>query len=166
MDLSFLRSIFEQPPGQQRWASVYLDASHDTEDAAHAIELRWRAAREELERAGADEATLDAIADVATGPPQSSGSHGLAIFATDGRVVHTDVLPDPPRTPLARWDPLPHAMPAVAQRGERVAWLRVVVDRTGADLVGATAGGLTRSASVQGSNSYPMHLARRHAAAR
>ena len=55
MNLDFIRPLYEHTGP---WASVYLDASRDTEDGARVVELRWRAAREQLAKAGADEATL------------------------------------------------------------------------------------------------------------
>jgi hypothetical protein len=36
------------------FASVYFDSSHDTEDAAAQLELRWRSIREQLADGGAD----------------------------------------------------------------------------------------------------------------
>jgi hypothetical protein len=64
MDLQFLRPLYE---GFGGYVSVYLDTSRDAEDPALAVDLRWRAARERLAGAGADDATLDALAAVVTG---------------------------------------------------------------------------------------------------
>lgn len=47
MDLTFLRPLYESDQPEAPWAAVYLDPSRDTEDAAHAADLRWRAVREE-----------------------------------------------------------------------------------------------------------------------
>jgi len=57
-------------------------------------------------------------------------------------------------------DRLPHAMPLVELRGEQVSWLRVTVDRTGADLEGATEGGVPRRAGVEGHEHYPIRKAK------
>src|SRR5919112_6616359 len=84
MDLSYLRPLFDQPGP---WASVYLDATRAEENAEHQIELRWRALRTELARQGADDATLDAIAEAITGHPYQAGRYGLAVFATAGEAV-------------------------------------------------------------------------------
>lgn len=45
MDLTFLRPLYESDQPEAPWAAVYLDPSRDTEDAAHAADLRWRAVR-------------------------------------------------------------------------------------------------------------------------
>jgi hypothetical protein len=37
------------------FASVYFEDSHDTQDAAAQLELKWRAVREQLVEQGADE---------------------------------------------------------------------------------------------------------------
>src|SRR5688572_20825268 len=47
-------------------------------------------------------------------------------------------------------------MPLVATRGERIPWLCVVVDRTGADLESFTGGYLDRR-EVDGGHTYPLH---------
>jgi hypothetical protein len=153
MDLSFLRPLYDRPGP---WASVYLDASHDTEDAARAVALRWRAAAERLTEQGADRPTVEALEAAVTGQPAGPGRCGLAAFAAGGEVVLLETLAQPPRTSLASVDALPHAMPLVAERGERIAWLRVLVDRTGADLAATAAGGVARTERVSGGNQYPI----------
>lgn len=150
MHLSFLRPLYERPGPV---ASVYLDASHNTEDATHAVELRWRAARERLAAAGADAETLRAIETELLG---RTDARGLALFAAGGDLLLVESLPAAPRSEVASWDLLPHAMPLVAQRGERVPWVRVVVDHTGADLLGMTEGGASRSRQVTGSEQFPI----------
>lgn len=102
MDLEFLRPLYEDVGG---FVSVYLDTSLDAEDAALAVDLRWRSARERLARAGADEATLDALAAVMTG---SRGAPGRAAFGRGGEVALTEPLPHPPREgPPAPGRPVP-----------------------------------------------------------
>jgi hypothetical protein len=51
-------------------------------------------------------------------------------------------------------------MPLVAQRGEQVAWVRVLADRTGADAIAVSAGGVPRRAHVQGRESYQLRQVR------
>jgi release factor family 2 len=156
MDLSFLRPLYGHIGG---WASVYLDASRDTEDAAKAVHLRWRAARTQLEADGCGPATLDALERGVLEAPPHPGRYGLALFARDANVDLTDVLADPPRQELGHYGVLPHVMPLVVQHGERVPWVRVVVDHTGADVLGMTAGGAPRSRQVAGQHRYPIHKA-------
>jgi hypothetical protein len=124
------------------WASVYLDVSRATGDAAHQVELRWRAAQDRLREAGGDEATLDAVERAALDPGHARNG-GLALFAAGGRLVLTAPTTAPPTEAEASWSALPHVTPLLAGGGERVRWLRAVVDRTGGDLESADAGTLT-----------------------
>jgi hypothetical protein len=156
MNISFLRPLYGR---RGPWASVYLDASRDTESGGKEFELRWRAAKRRLNAADADEASVDALERALAQYPSQAGDYGLAAFAARGEVGLIDPLPAPPRQEIASFETLPHAMPLVSQRGERIAWLRVVVDRTGADLVGATTGGQPRTARFGGGQGYPIRKA-------
>ncbi|MCW6010678.1 DUF2478 domain-containing protein [Micromonospora sp. CPCC 205371] len=150
MDLGFLRPLYERPGP---FASVYLDASRDTEDGAAALELRWRALRERL---GAPPETVEALDRAIREHSPGVGRYGLAVFAAGGEVLLLDHLPAPPRKDVAAYGPLPHAMPLVAQRGEEIAWLRVLTDRLGADITGISVGGLRRAETVRGHESHPI----------
>lgn len=155
MDLSFLRPLYAHPGP---WASAYLDATPDTEDAARAVALRWRGLRQSLAEQGASAGLLAAMDAALDGVPAEPDRRGVALFAAEAAPddVTVERLPAPPRADLARYGPLPHTMPLVAQRGEEVTWLRVVVDRTGGDLSGYDAGGLRRQETVQGDETYPI----------
>ncbi|MEV4544519.1 hypothetical protein GA0070609_2170 [Micromonospora echinaurantiaca] len=153
MQLSFLRPLYDRPGP---WCSVYLDASANTEDAHPALDLRWRALRDELQRQRADVASIDAVERVVRGHDPMAGDYGLAVFATRGRVVLSEYLSAPPLRDLAAFSELPHVMPLLAQRGEQVAWVRVLADRTGADAMAISAGGVPRRSHVQGRESYQL----------
>ncbi|MDG4831275.1 Vms1/Ankzf1 family peptidyl-tRNA hydrolase [Solwaraspora sp. WMMD1047] len=153
MELSFLRPMYERPGP---WVSVYLDASRDTEDARPALDLRWRALRDELLDQRAAPAAVAALDDVIRGHDPMPGDYGLAAFASDDRITLTEYLDAPPARDLASHGPLAHAMPLVAQRGEQIPWVRVLADRTGADVDAVSAGGVARRARVTGSDQYPI----------
>ncbi|WP_306207064.1 baeRF2 domain-containing protein [Actinoplanes sp. RD1] len=153
MRLDFLRPLFDQPG---LWVSVYLDATRAGENAAHEVELRWRALRESLTAQGADEATLDAVAEAIGAHPYQPGRYGLAVFARAGQVALLETLSAPPAADEAYAGPLPHAMPLVAQRGEDVPYVRVLADRTGGDLDAISAGGVPRHRQVTGDESFPL----------
>jgi Bacterial archaeo-eukaryotic release factor family 2 len=153
MDLSYLRPLYEHPGP---WASVYLDATRAEENAEHQVELRWRGLRQQLAQQGADDATLDALQEAISGHPYQPGQYGLALFASGGEVTLVETLPAPPAFDEASYGPLPHAMPLVAQRGNEVPYVRVLADRTGADVTGLTVGGAPRRREVKGSDSYPI----------
>ena len=153
MDLSYLRPLFTKPGP---WASVYLDATRSEENAEHQIDLRWRALRTALAEQGADDATLDALQEAVAGHPYQTGRYGLALFASQGDVALVEPMSAPPPVELATFGPLPHAMPLVAQRGDEVPYVRVLSDRTGADVTGLSVGGAPRREKVTGSESYPL----------
>jgi hypothetical protein len=130
MRLDFLRPLYEGPGD---YASLYLDASRTTEDAAELVALRWRAARERLAGGGADPATLDALEGLVTG--QAHSVPGLAAFARDGEVALTAALPHPPRREISSYARLPHVMPMLAQAPPRIPQLHVRADRSGGEIV-------------------------------
>lgn len=153
MNLDFLRPLFGRPAS---WVSVYLDASRAGENAGREIALRWRALRERLTEQGADAATLDAVEAAVQEHPSRPGRYGLAVFATDGDVALLETLSAPPAADEAFREPLPHAMPLIRQRGEEVPYVRVLTDRTGADLDALSVGGAPRHREVTGSASFPL----------
>lgn len=153
MQLSFLRPLYDRPGP---WCSVYMDASRDTHDSRPAVDLRWRSLKGSLLEQGADHVTVDAVEEVVRRHPPMPGDYGVAIFATRGRVVQTEYLSAPPLRDLASWSALPHTMPLVAQRGEQVAWVRVLADRTAADAIAVSAGGVPRKAHVKGRESFQL----------
>src|SRR5690349_10729342 len=97
MRLQQLRELVATPGP---FASVYVDASHDTEDAAHQAELRWQAARSELAELGTEQATIDAIGRALLDGPPPVGTAGRAVIAAGGDVLADEPLPVPPPRPL------------------------------------------------------------------
>lgn len=153
MNLDFLRPLFDRPGP---WVSVYLDATRASENADHEVDLRWRALREQLERQGADADTLDAVRRALDEHPYQPGRYGLAVFARAGEAALVETLPAPPPADEAYLGPLPHAMPLVAQRGAEVPYVRVLADRTGADLDALSVGGVPRHRTVTGGATFPL----------
>lgn len=156
MNLSFLRPLYQRPGP---WASVYLDATHNRADADQAILLRWRGLREELADQGADEATLVAM-DIAVNPDRgvAPGRVGLAVFAAGGQVALAEPLPEPPPVQVATWSPRPQTGMLLSAGHEQVQWVRVVVDRTGAQLTAVDTGRLRINKEVSGSQEYPINI--------
>jgi hypothetical protein len=153
MNLSFLRPLYDR---SGPWVSVYLDATRAGENADHELQLRWQALRDNLLQQGADQATVDAVAGAIEDHPYQPGQYGLAVFANAGEVALLEILSAPPAADEASWGPLPHAMPLLAQRGEDVPYVRVLADRTGADLEALSVGGAPRRRTVTGSESFPL----------
>lgn len=74
MDSQRFRKLLDAPGP---FVSVYFDDSHDTHDAEAQLELKWRAIKEDLERARADAAVIAAIEDAAMNlRPRSAGVDG------------------------------------------------------------------------------------------
>jgi len=148
MNPSMLRELYRQPGP---WVSVYLDTSLAAAQAREAIAVRWRDVADEVTAAGAGAAVVEALAR-SVREHNGAAREGLALFAgTDAR-VHAYPLPEPPPLPVGRVGELPAVLPLLVGFGERVRWLRVLVDRTGADRYDS--GHLHRTAD--GSARYPV----------
>lgn len=136
MHLGFLRPLYETTAPV---ASVYLDTTRTTESAFKEIELRWRAARERLAEQGADEATLQALDEVAEGEPGVPGPQGEALFAAEGRVLGAFTLSRPPLRDSAVWWPVAYPLGVVIDRNHQIPYVTVAADREGADVSAYTA---------------------------
>ncbi|GAA0686527.1 Vms1/Ankzf1 family peptidyl-tRNA hydrolase [Kitasatospora atroaurantiaca] len=131
MELAFLSPLLDRPGP---WASVYLETSRNTEDAAKQQELRERAAGEQLAAQGVDSATWAALRAHLAAEPVSRAPAGRALFATGGEVVLDLPLETPPPAPETAWTALPHLSPLLRLRGEEYSCLVAYIDRTGADI--------------------------------
>jgi Bacterial archaeo-eukaryotic release factor family 2 len=116
------------------YATAYLDATRSKELGPQEVAARWRALRGSLASDGADEATLDAMEAAVGGHADVPGQHGQLLVGSGGALHLDAVLPAPPRRESARWAPLPHLMPMIAQLGPVVPYVLAVVDRTGAEV--------------------------------
>lgn len=155
MDLSFLRTVYENhPDGRGGYVSVYLDTTPTSADAPAELSLRWRAAHERLAAAGADDATLDAVEDVLSS--RTHDAHGQAVFAAAGSVRLDSSLPLPPQEEIASYAPLPHVMPLLAQLPARVPYVLVAADRAGGQVLAVSSTGETVEGDVTG-ESWPVH---------
>ncbi|UGY90530.1 hypothetical protein [Streptomyces gobiensis] len=126
MRLSFLEPLYARPGP---YASVCLDTSRDIDDPERAIELRWRHLRDDLVEQGADDGTVQALADAVGTDRDVPGRHGQALFAAHGQVLLSEELPEPPAQDLARFAPLPEAMPLALQHAPDITYAAVVIHR-------------------------------------
>ncbi|WP_026116460.1 baeRF2 domain-containing protein [Nocardiopsis valliformis] len=130
MDLGFLRPLYESDGPV---ASVHLDTTRDTTDADKKIELRWRHLREELAALGTDEATLDVLEEaVGEGNSRAFGHHGQALYASDGQLLGAHTLAEPPSQDRASFLPVPDTLPLAIDRGRRLPYVLVALDRVNA----------------------------------
>lgn len=139
------------------FASVYFEGSHDTQDAAAHLDVRWRGLREQLvEQGAARSVTADierAVMDLR--PP--IGRSGRALIAgADGVVVNKHLLRSPAAT-VVRVSELPYIVPIVEHDFKYPNYLLVTVDHTGADITVHTNSTL-RDETVD-SGGYPVHKA-------
>ncbi|MFI6849466.1 hypothetical protein OG286_01240 [Kitasatospora sp. NBC_00039] len=131
MELAFLGQLLDR---SGPWASVYLDTSRATEDAAKRQELFRRAIQDQLRGQGADGPTRAAVEEKLAAEPVSGAPPGRALFATAGEVVLDLPLGHAPAAPETTWSGLPHLAPLLTLRGDDAACLVARIDRTGADL--------------------------------
>jgi hypothetical protein len=117
------------------YATVYLDATLAKELGPQEVENRWRDQRRALADQGADEATLDAMRAAAGGHTEVPGERAQVLVGSGGRVRLDAVLPGRPRRETARWAPLPHLMPMLAQLRPVVPYVLALVDRTGGEVI-------------------------------
>lgn len=132
MSLDFLGPVYAR---KGPYASVVLETNREAaDDAAHAIELRWRGLRTDLASAGADEPTLTALDAVVGRPSDEGGEQGQVVVAASGDVLLDERVYRHPGPSVARWAELPDVMPVLRSRAVQLAYLVVRVDGQGADV--------------------------------
>ena len=142
------------------FATVHLDGSHDTENAAHEQELRWRAARAALAAKGADENTLAALDDAVRDALPTTGRAGRLLIAAGGEVLLDRTLAGPPSAPVTRVGACPYLLPLVALDAGQVPHVAALVDKVGADVRAVDADGVVRSEHATEGENHPVHKVR------
>jgi hypothetical protein len=155
MNTGDLRRILDHPGP---FATVHVDASHDTESAAHEQELRWRAARDELAAKGAGEDTLAALDEAVQEP--AVGRAGRLLVAAGGEVLLDRWLPEPPPTPVTRVGALPYLLPLVELDAGQVPYVAALVNKVGADVRAVDADGVVRTEHTTEGETHPVHKVR------
>jgi peptide chain release factor subunit 1 len=139
------------------FASVYFEGSHDTQDAAAHLDVRWRGLREQLvEQGAARSVTADIERAVMDLRPPIGRSVRALIAGADGVVVNKHLL-RPPAATVVRVSELPYIVPIVEHDFKYPNYLLVTVDHTGADITVHTNSTL-RDETVD-SGGYPVHTA-------
>src|SRR4051794_442703 len=118
-------------------------------------ELRWKNARRELERLGADPAALAQLDDAAVDAPR----RGPPFYGApdEPRLWTADSWPAPPRREVLRVASLPSLAPLIERRQREVPHVVALVDREGADIVAVERGGETRGSEVDGVDGPVIH---------
>jgi hypothetical protein len=158
VDLHFLSELTETPGP---YATVYLDASHDSESADRELELRWAGHRTELAEQGADEPTLAALDRAVADADPAVGRAGRVLVAAVGRVLLDRALAEPPARPSAAWGPAPDVLPLLLDVPEPMTAVVVRVDKSGGEILLAGEDGSAPEAvdEVRGDR-YPLHKTR------
>jgi hypothetical protein len=132
VDQDQLRAVLE---ADGPFASVFLEDSHDTEDAGRQLDLKLRDVATQLGEQGADAGTVDAIVSAVRDGERPVGRSGRGVVAAGGRVVLDRRLTDPPSEQVARVSELPYLLPFLSHGPAGVPYLLVLVDNRGADLL-------------------------------
>ncbi|MBR8741199.1 Vms1/Ankzf1 family peptidyl-tRNA hydrolase [Nocardiopsis sp. MG754419] len=156
MDLTFLQPLYDRPAPM---ASLFINVSRDSEDAEHAIRLRWDQARSALAEEGVPEATLAAM-DGAVGRTEGvPGPHGQVVYAAGDEVVHDAVVARHPQDFEVSVGRFPDPLPYMVADHRRVPHVLAVVDSIGADVTAEYADGRTVVRRVDGDDK-PVHKVR------
>lgn len=131
METRFLAPLLDRPGP---WASVYLDTSRATQDAADQHRLRARSAAESLTAQGADDYTRDAVHRHLLTEPAAGSPPGRALFAAGAEVVLDLPLATAPAAVTTSWSALPRIAPLLDLLDDAPACLVARIDHTGAEI--------------------------------
>ncbi|MCE3552950.1 hypothetical protein LWC33_15985 [Pseudonocardia sp. RS11V-5] len=153
MRLDWLRDACAAPGP---FATVVLDVTHDTEDAARQDELRRHGVREELTGQGAPESVVEAVDGALASGPTPDGTGGRVLVAAAKGVLVDAELPAPPRAAVTTWSPLPDLTSVTEAVREEVPVVVVRIDDKGGEVL---APGDTEPEEVRGRD-HPVHKVR------
>lgn len=148
LDVATIRDL---AGGPEAVASVYLglEPAEPTLDSAADLGLRWRAIAKRLAEQGADDPTVEALGRRVAAEPVFPSE--LALFASDGRIRLIQPVPGDARFDRARFGAPPDLVPLLAWLQGHPAYVAVVTDRLGADVVTVPAGAVNgRTTTVVG----------------
>lgn len=137
------------------FASVYFEDSHDTQDAAAQLELKWRAIREQLVEQGVDDSVTADIERAVMDLRPPVGRSGRGVVADADGVVLNEHLLRPTAAPIVRVSELPYLVPIVEHGFTDPRYVLVAVDHTGADIT-VHVDGTLNSETVDGGG-HPVH---------
>jgi hypothetical protein len=138
MKIDWLKPLLGHPGP---FATVYFDATRGDEATAREVENRWKGVRRTLAAAGAPASVVDELEEAVLLPTRAPGPHGRVLIADAEGVLVDRLLKDPPAVTKGLWGPVPALLQAARAADESVDYVRVVVDRQGADLTWSVAGG-------------------------
>jgi peptide chain release factor subunit 1 len=114
------------------FASVYFEDADDDSDHIPALDLKWRALRDELERQDADESITAAMEHAVLELRLPIGRAGRAVIACPAGVLVNEYLLRPAAASVVRVSELPYIVPILEFGVAHSDYLLVVDDGTGA----------------------------------
>jgi peptide chain release factor subunit 1 len=151
MDSARLRPLLTAPGP---FTSVYFDDSHDTQNAADQLDLRWRGLRDQLVELGVDESVTADIGHAVMDLRPPIGRSGRAVVAGADGVVLNEHLLRPTARPIVRVSKLPYVIPIVEHGFQDLNYVLVAVDHSGAD-ISVHVDGALRTETVDGGDGDP-----------
>ncbi|KDN21880.1 Rv2629 family ribosome hibernation factor [Amycolatopsis rifamycinica] len=142
------------------FVSVFLEDSHDTEDAGRQLDLKLRDIAARLREQGADEATVDAVVTAVRDGERAVGRGGRGVVAAGGRVLLDRRLAGAPAVEVARVSARPYLLPFASHGHAGVGYLLVLVDNRGADLVSYDRDGREVATETVTGEDSPLHKVR------
>ncbi|MFJ9391941.1 Vms1/Ankzf1 family peptidyl-tRNA hydrolase [Nocardioides sp. NPDC101246] len=116
------------------YATVLADVSQDSENAAHAKELRVRAACEELSAQGAPPGVVAQVSDRLEANVRQPAPLARVVVATPEGIAYDAVAVAEVPNPVATWDALPDLGSWIAARETSMPFVLVLADHTGGDI--------------------------------
>ena len=136
------------------FTTIYLDTTGEVENAAQQLEVRWKNVLRDLEQAGVDKATRDALTEVRGGIGRGSTR---VLVATPGTVHLAVSLPHPPPQEVTTTEPLPRLLPLLDAVLLQVPHVVVLADRQGADVYAYTSGPEPEESASVTITRFPQH---------
>lgn len=116
------------------YATVLADVSQDSENAAHAKELRVRAACEELSAQGAPPDVVAQVSDRLEANVRLPAPVARVVVATPEGIAYDQVAVAEVPSQVASWDALPDLGSWIAARDSSVSFVLVLVDHAGGEI--------------------------------
>jgi hypothetical protein len=116
------------------WSTVHIDLSNDRETEEGIAETRRRSVRDRLNRAGAEDATAEAVDEALSSPSRLPSPFHRFLLARDGRVVVDESIPGTAPGETLEVGPLPCIAPLIATGVDEFAYLVVRTSRDGGDI--------------------------------
>jgi hypothetical protein len=138
-------------------ASVYLESPSAVEDGRERLETAWKSVRRDLQDAGADAGSLDALDRLVSGVKPTGAT--FVAFAGQGQVLRAKHHPDRIDRSFSRYGPLAVVSPIVSWRQDRPSHVVVRMDREGADITAHERYEVTAEGTVEADTQHTNRVA-------